>query len=95
MKIKAVLQLKSLGEIQIFNQGKQNEFKKRDCIFETIETKTPFKIEFTNEKINLLDELLIGSQCIMDLSIRNNYDPNDKTKVYHSYQVVKLKNLGI
>jgi hypothetical protein len=83
--------VKTILKPEIYNQGKENEFKKQCIIVETLESQKPFKLEFTNKDISLLDGLLLGVNIFIEYYLQNNYDPTDKTKVYYSTIAKSLK----
>lgn len=76
---KIIGQVLQKQELQTFNEGKQNEFKKQILIVETIETKTPFPVEFTNKNIDLLNDVLLGQNVMIDYRFNNNFSEDRKT----------------
>lgn len=89
--IEVVGTVRQLQELQTFNKGLENEFNKKVLVLETLENKTPYKIEFTNKNIELLDGLLLGSNVLVSFDIVGNYDPKDNKKVYNSFIAKSLK----
>lgn len=82
--IKVTGQIKQLQELQVFNAGLQNEFKKQILVLETFETNTPLRIEFTNGNIDKLKDLSINDNCLVEFVLTGNYDKTDSSKVYNS-----------
>jgi hypothetical protein len=76
-----------LGSVQSFEN---TEFKKRTIIVESVESKTPYSVDFINNKIQTIDDLLLGSFVKIEVNIKGNYDKKDKTRVYNSFEAKNL-----
>lgn len=62
-------------DLQTF-QG--TEFKKIDLLADE-SNGTPYKFEFHNERVDLLKDIIVGSEVVVYFSIRGNYyDKKDK-----------------
>lgn len=73
-----------INETQTFDN---TDFKKRNIVIESVETGTPYSLDFTNKNIELTEQLLLGSMIKVDIVIRGNYDKKDANKCYNSFEV--------
>ena len=87
---KIIGQIRQIQELQTYNEGKENEFKKIVAIVETTETQSPIRIEFNNSNIKLIDSCLIGQFVLVEVVLVGNYDKQDNTKVYNSFIATNL-----
>jgi hypothetical protein len=80
--------LRQLQKKQTF-QG--TDYEKQTIVLETFESNTPYRIDFSNERMELLKDLLLGQELLIGFDIRGNYDKEDRTKVYNSLEGKTLK----
>lgn len=79
--------IRAIKEVETF---KGTDFKKQSLFVETLESKTPFKIDFSNERIDLLKDLLLGQCVLIEYRIRGNYAENN-TKLFNSFEGFSIK----
>jgi hypothetical protein len=79
--------VRTIKDLETFDN---TEFTKKSLFLETLENKTPLKIDFSNDKIELLNDLQINQCVIIEYRIRGNYSP-DGSKLYNSFEGYSLK----
>lgn len=85
--------IKKIGEIQTFGSG----FQKREMILVTQEQyPQPINIEFTQDKIALLDTLAEGDQVKVGINIRGREwtSPQGEIKYFNSIAGWRIEKLG-
>ena len=87
-----------LGKVTVI--GKEltfpnTDFRKKNLILETLETKTPYSIDFSNDKIDLLKDVSVGDYVSVGYYVRGNYDKENPQKAYNSFEGKSLKEIII
>ena len=62
------------------------DFTKQILIVESLETRTPYRVDFSNDRIKLIDDILLGQNVKIEVTIRGNYDKIDNKTVYNSIE---------
>ena len=91
--VKFIGEVRQIQEVQLFYANQTNEFSKQIIVLETSESRTPIKIEFTNQNIKHLENVLIGSLVCIEVTIQGNYDKEDRQKVYNSFIAKSIINI--
>jgi hypothetical protein len=81
--------IRTVKEVETFTG---TDYKKQSLFVESLENKIPYKIDFSNEKIDLLKDILIGGRVMIEYRIRGNYAENN-TKLFNSFEGYSIKSI--
>jgi translation initiation factor IF-3 len=94
MKVDVIGQISQIGDLQVFGE---NGFKKQEVIIKTVEEYSQFYvIEFTQQKIELLQDLEVGQnvKVTCGLNGREYTNPdNGKYNVFMSLRAWEVTNI--
>jgi len=87
-----------LGKVSVI--GKEltfpnTDFRKKNLILETLETNTPYSVDFSNDKIDLLKDVSVGDFVRVEYYVRGNYDKKKPEVAYNSFEGKSLKDIII
>ena len=84
--------VRTIGEQQTF---KGTEYTKKNIIVTSLETRTPYSIDFSNNRISELEGLLLGQTVHIKAVIRGNIDQNNHDKAYNQIEGYALKVIDL